>query len=64
MRLGQAIKEARKSGGLTQDALAAASGLTPEHLRVIERGNANPTLASIYSIADALGISVCGLLDD
>lgn len=63
--LGRAIKEARRQRGLTQDALAAKSGLTPEHLRAIERGAAtNPTLATVYAIADALRITAQSILPD
>ncbi|WP_179666581.1 helix-turn-helix domain-containing protein [Nocardioides thalensis] len=58
------VREARHLAGLTQEGLALASGLTSEHVRRIERGVANPTLATVYALADALDRSACSLLVD
>jgi XRE family aerobic/anaerobic benzoate catabolism transcriptional regulator len=60
--LGQHVRTARTGAGLTQEDLAAASNLTVQHLQKVERGTGNPTLATVYALADALGIPVGSLL--
>jgi DNA-binding XRE family transcriptional regulator len=62
--LGRNIKQARIASGLTQEALALATGLTAQHLQRLERGLANPTLATVYAIADALSRPVHALLSE
>ena len=39
-------------------------GVEPAHVRRIEAGTANPSLALLVSIAKALGISVTALLSE
>ena len=62
--LGTNIKQARIELGLSQEALALATGLTPQHLQRLERGVANPTLATVYAIADALRRPIKSLLHE
>lgn len=62
--LGTNIKTARIESGLSQEALALATGLTPQHLQRLERGRANPTLATVYAIADALNRPMHSLLSE
>ena len=62
--LGEAIRAARQERQLTQEGLAAATGLTPEHLRFIELGRGNPTLATVYAIADSLGVPAHSVIPD
>ena len=52
--LGQALRERREELGLTQEALAQASGLATKRVWQIERQGANPTYATLLSIAAAL----------
>jgi len=47
---------------LTQEQLADQAGVTTEHLQRIERGVGNPTLATVYALADALAINVTDLV--
>jgi transcriptional regulator with XRE-family HTH domain len=54
----------RQRAELTQEALAQASGVGTEHIQRIERGAANPTVATIYAISDALGVQARVLLPD
>lgn len=61
--LCQRVTELRKEKGLTLDQLAAASGVSRSMLSQIERGQANPTLAVTFRIAQAFGISVGELVD-
>jgi len=53
---GQAVREARKSLGLSQDEFAEISELHRTYVGGIERGERNPTLSSIWKIAHALQI--------
>lgn len=62
--IGEHIRRARQATHLTQEALAQASGVGPEHIQRIERGAANPTLATLYAISDALQVHLRTLLPD
>lgn len=53
-RLGKAIREQRKAGGLSQEALADAAGIDRSHMGKIERGERNVTLLNLGRIAAAL----------
>lgn len=53
-RLGEEIRARRKSVGLSQEALAADSGIDRSHMGKIERGERNVTLLNVIKIADAL----------
>ena len=61
--LGQRIRRLRDAKGLTQSELAACAGLSPKHLGELERGRGNPSLKSLQSLADALGLSLGELFD-
>ncbi|HEX4805833.1 MAG TPA: helix-turn-helix transcriptional regulator [Conexibacter sp.] len=54
--LGQALRERREELGLTQEALAQASGLATKRIWQIERQGANPTYSTLLSIAAALRV--------
>lgn len=56
--LGEAIRQLRHKRGLTQEDLAHAAGMTTGTLSLIERGQANPTWATVRGLAVALGISM------
>ena len=47
----------RRRAGLSQEELAARSGLHTTHIGGLERGVRNPTYETLGQIADALGIS-------
>lgn len=57
-RIGRQIRLLREIAGRTLDQLAAASGLSVRALRELEAGRTNPTLATVVSAAEALGVSV------
>jgi transcriptional regulator with XRE-family HTH domain len=59
--LGEAIRELRGKQKATQEDLAAAAGITPATLSLIERGQANPTWDTARRIAGALGVSISEL---
>ena len=56
--LGKIIREARKSLGLTLEALAQRSGVSRSMLSAIERETANPTFAIVWSLAQSLGLDL------
>ncbi len=59
--LGQAIRELRDRRGLTQEAVAHEAGVTASTYGLIERGQSNPTWATVDDIASALGVSIVEL---
>ena len=60
--LGKKIAEARRNGGLTQNALALRVGVTAQAVSKWEQGRSCPDIAILDEIADALGISLFELL--
>ncbi len=60
--VGQNIRRLRKAKGLSQETLAAQSGIDMRYLGMIERGEANPSVAVVASVAKALGVSAASLL--
>jgi len=57
------VAELRKKQRLTLEQLASASGVSRSMLSQIERGQANPTLAVTYRIAEAFGMTIGELID-
>jgi len=50
------------AAGINLNRLAAASGIGRSTLARLEGGQANPTIETLYAIADALGVSIGALL--
>lgn len=61
--LGQKIRLARQRAGLTQEDLAARVSLTPESISNIERGQQEPGIKTVQSLAKALGLPVAELVE-
>jgi transcriptional regulator with XRE-family HTH domain len=59
--LGKRIQELRKNQSLTQDRLAERCGLTLNYIGKVERGEAQPTLEALLSIANALRSNLSNL---
>lgn len=57
-KLTQRIVKERKRLGLTQEELAAASGVERTHMGSIEQGRRRPTLTTLHKIAQALRMSL------
>ncbi len=55
--IGITIEKVRKERKMTKTALADFSDLQDCYLRGIIKGKRNPTIAVIYSICEALGLS-------
>ena len=46
----------RREKGLTQEEVQARSGFSQQYLSSLERGRRNPTVITIYELAQALGV--------
>lgn len=62
MAFGAAVRALRVEQGVAQETLAHRAGVERSHMGKIERGEHMPTLAIIFKIARALGISVAQLM--
>lgn len=60
--LGTRIREIREMHGLTQEDLAAKTGISIKHLSVLERGLKEPRLSTFLAIVEALGTTPNELL--
>ena len=56
--IGQRIREIRKSKKWTQEKLAEYSELEPSYISHIERAATKPSLQTLISIANTLGVSL------
>lgn len=59
---GAAVRALRVEQGVAQETLAHQAGIERSHMGKIERGEHMPTLAIIFKIARALGLSVAHLM--
>ncbi len=55
-RLGDRIREQRRTRGLTQEALAESLDLSVAYVSLIERGGRNPPYTTVVAIARALRV--------
>lgn len=63
-QLGQRIQQARRAKGFTQEDLAHQAGLDFSYINQPENGKRNPSLATLYKIATALGVPLKALIPD
>lgn len=61
-RIGSNLRRLRTERGMSLESLAGKTGVSKPTLIHIERGDANPTLAIIWRIADGLNVPVGALL--
>ena len=61
--IGGRVRQGRVSRGWTLDQLAERSGVSRRMLVSIEQGSANPSIATLLLISDALGIGLPALVD-
>ncbi len=54
--VGDNTARIRKEKGLTQEALAEKSGLSQQYISGLENGLRNPTIVTLYELAQALGV--------
>lgn len=58
MSLGQRIRKRRQTMKLTQQQLAEALGVTPQHISAVEKDKRTPSLDSLAKLAEELGVTV------
>jgi len=56
------LRELRKETGLSQEALAERAGLHRNFISLIERGESQPTVDTLFRLADALGVTAVELV--
>jgi transcriptional regulator with XRE-family HTH domain len=61
--IGDRVRQGRNGRGWTLDELAGRSGVSRRMLVSIEQGSANPSIATLLLIGDALGIGLPALVD-
>lgn len=59
---GRRLRELRVLKGLTQEQLAAVSGLDRSYVGGVERGERNVSLLNLYRLAQALDVTLQELL--
>ncbi len=57
-RVGEEVRGLRKARDFTLAELGRLTGLSPGYLSQIERGISNPSIKALYSISQALGVTV------
>ncbi|MDZ4093513.1 MAG: XRE family transcriptional regulator [Paracoccaceae bacterium] len=61
--LAASLRNARKSKGLSLDAVARLSGVSRSMVSQIERGESSPTVATLWNLTQALQVDFAGLLE-
>lgn len=62
-KFGNKIRKLRKEKGISQEQLAIEAGIERSYMGAIERGERNPSLDKVVSIAKALKTSTAKLLN-
>ncbi|MFM8319772.1 MAG: helix-turn-helix domain-containing protein [Chloroflexota bacterium] len=62
--IGQQIRQLRQERNLTLDELAGKCQISTAFLSQIERSQSNPSVATLYALSDALGISIASFFND
>ncbi|MBC2653613.1 helix-turn-helix domain-containing protein [Novosphingobium aerophilum] len=60
--IGQNFARIRQARGLTQEQVAERSGFSQQYISGLERGHRNPTVVTLFELAQALGASPLDLL--
>lgn len=63
-KIGARIRELRVERELSQEALAFEAGVAVNSIATIERGEANPSVAVLLSIARVLKVKLRDLVDE
>ncbi|PIP32339.1 transcriptional regulator [Candidatus Gottesmanbacteria bacterium CG11_big_fil_rev_8_21_14_0_20_37_11] len=59
---GERLQKVRKSQGISQEQLAALLSMHRTYVGMVERGERNPTIRTLYKIAKALKVKSSDLL--
>lgn len=60
--LGRNARAARIAAGLTQEQLSVVSGFSQQYISGLERGLRNPTVVTVYELAQALSTTPVALM--
>jgi transcriptional regulator with XRE-family HTH domain len=60
--VGDNVRRIRLGKGITQEQFADASGFSQQYISSLESGRRNPTVITIFELAQALGVSHLDLL--
>jgi transcriptional regulator with XRE-family HTH domain len=60
--VGRNVRRLRLAKGLSQEQLADDSGFSQQYISMLESGQRNPTVVSLYMLAQALGAEPADLL--
>jgi len=60
--VGRNFARLRLAKGFTQERFAEFSGFTQQYVSGLERGRRNPTVVTLYHLAQALGVSHVDLI--
>ncbi len=60
--VGRNFERVRRKKGLTQEQVAERSGFSQQYVSGLERGRRNPTIVSVYELAQALEVDYLELL--
>lgn len=55
--VGRNFARLRREKGLTQEQIEERSGFSQQYLSSLERGLRNPTIVTLFELAQALGVS-------
>jgi len=55
---GRILREKRKALGFSQEELAHRAGLTPRYISLLECDKRQPTISTVYLLAEGLGVSM------
>ncbi len=62
MLVGRNFARLRRERGFTQEQVEAVSGYGQQYLSGLENGKRNPTVVTVYELAQAIGVSHLDLL--
>jgi transcriptional regulator with XRE-family HTH domain len=60
--VGRNVRRLREKRGLTQEELADLSGFSQQYISSLEKGTRNPTVITLFELAQALGTTPATLV--
>ena len=61
-KFGEKLQKVRKSQGISQEELAGKLSMHRTYIGMVERGERNPTIRTLYKLAKALKVQASELL--
>jgi transcriptional regulator with XRE-family HTH domain len=62
--VGRNFARIRREKGLTQEQVEERSGFSQQYISGLEQGRRNPTVVTLYELAQAVGVTPLDLLSD